>query len=312
MTTQTPGHNLLAVMRRVGMAIAVTTLLTLLVACSAGPGAKKPDDDTEKMPEVMEPKPTLMGTWRGTNDWWQHDDRTDDYYIAGTETITLTFTKDRYIYVHSGISFDGTESGTGQNSGTWQATETTVTKTEDVDHDDLDETPRIDVSVTKTYYLLGESGNVLYMHDFGDSEPVTTFRRYERVDYELPPAALAGVWTNHQMDEDGATETKTITIGLDGTIQFREVGTHADGDSWESEINAKLELDEDNYVLNMIDPTNIDGYPIMESRIAFAPTENTPNEIAVSPHWNESASNEHYHKYGNYYLRFTRQAESQQ
>ena len=290
----------------------IAAALSILASCTAGPGAKPPGENAEEPPEVVTPEPTLVGTWRGTGDYWLHDDRTDDYYVAGTEIITLTFTKDRYIYVHSGTLFDGTEGGTGQNSGTWQATETTVTKTENVDHDDQEATPRIDVSVGKTYYLLGKSGNVLYMHDFGDSEPVNTFRRYERVENTLPPTSLAGVWTNTQTEEDGTIETKTITIGLDGTIQYREVGTPIDGDPWESEINAKLELDVANYYLDLIDSTNVDGYPIMESRIAFAPTENSPTEIAVSPHWNESVSNEHYHKYGNYYLRFTRQAASQE
>ena len=92
--TETRRSDLVAAMQRICTAIVAAAAVTLLAACTAGPGGKKAsDDDTDETPEVTKPKPSLLGTWRGTDDWYKHDDRTDDYYVAGTEMITLTFTK---------------------------------------------------------------------------------------------------------------------------------------------------------------------------------------------------------------------------
>ena len=303
--TETRRSDLVAAMQRICTAIVAAAAVTLLAACTAGPGGKKAsDDDTDETPEVTKPKPSLLGTWRGTDDWYKHDDRTDDYYVAGTEMITLTFTKERYIEVRSAISFDGMESGDGHQSGTWETTDSTVTRTRNEDHDDA--TPGIDMSVTKAYYLLGEAGDVLYMHNFADANPTTEFKRYERVENPLPRSSLAGVWVWTITDEDGdTTRTRRITINTDGTLQLVDAATG--GTQFEAVIDAKWTLDEDNYYLNLTDPTSSDGQSVMADRIAFAPTAKSPNEIVVSFYWHETEDSDDYYKYGNYYMFCERQ-----
>ena len=111
--TNTRGRDLVAAIHRMGLTVIALAMVTVLVACTAGPGGKAAvDDDTEQIPEVT--KPTVIGTWSGIGDFWKHDDRTNDYYyVAGIDRITLTFTKERYIRTHSSVSFDGVESGDG-------------------------------------------------------------------------------------------------------------------------------------------------------------------------------------------------------
>ena len=224
----------------------------------------------------MKPKPTLIGTWRTTDDWWQHDDRTDRYYRAGTETVTLTFTKTRWIEVRTGVWADGMEGDTGQESGTWTKSDSTVTRIWDDNHDNDDETPRVERGVSKDYYLQGETGNVLYMHSFGDPSETTEFKRYERIENPLPLSSLTGVWTTGAND-DG--EVKTITINADGTFRYVET-TPDNPDGYV--LTAKWTLDVGNYFLNLTDPTETNGEIIMADRIAFAPTDKSPAEIAVS------------------------------
>ena len=192
-------------------------------------------------------------------------------------------------------------------SGTWEATDSTLTKIRNEDHDDDDATPRVDMSVAKDYYLHGKTGNVLYMHDFGDAEPTTVFRRYERVENPLPSSSLAGVWTT-STDEDGFT--RRIIINVDGTLRLVDSAT-INGEEHEAIIDAKWTLDADNYYLNLTDATRSDGEPAMADRIAFAPTDKSPNEMAVSFYWNETKTNEYYEKYGDYWMLFHRQSTSQ-
>lgn len=293
--------------QRTCMAVATAAMLTALVACSAATGAETPAD-TDKPADETKPSPTLMGTWRGTDDWWQFNERNDEWEVAGTVAVTLTFTESRWISIGNAVSFDGMDTGTWAASGTWNASESTVTRIWDDDHDGNEATPRVEMSVTGDYYLVGDEGEVLFTTFFADEGDSTgEFRRYERVAFALPPASLVGAWTNTQTDDDGTIEYKTITIDLDGEFQYREVGTRVDGESWEIVINAKWELDPENYFLNLIGPTDAEGEPEMVERVAFAPTDESPAELAVSPHWNETTTSDHYHKYGNYYLRFTRE-----
>ena len=304
--SDTRRRDLVAAIRRMCLAVVAGAVVPALVACTAGPGGNDAvDDDPEPTLEVT--KPTLIGTWSGTGDYWKHDDRTNDYYIAGIDRITLTFTKERYIRTHSSVSFDGVESVDGYASGTWEATDdSTLTRTWMKDHDYDDTTPRIDVSVAKDYYLQGDTGNVLYMHDFGDAEPTTLFRRYERVENPLPSSSLAGVWTT-MMDEDGFT--RRIIINADGTLQL--VDARINGEEHEAVIDAKWTLDADNYYLNLTDATRSDGEPAMADRIAFAPTGNSPNEMAVSFYWHETETDEFYEKYGDYWMVFHHRSTSQ-
>ena len=72
-------------------------------------------------------------------------------------------------------------------------------------------------------------------------------------------------------------------------------------------IDAKWTLDEDNYYLNLTDPTSSDGESVMADRIAFAPTAKSPNEIVVSFYWHETEDSDDYYKYGNYYMFCERQ-----
>ena len=116
------------------------------------------------------------------------------------------------------------------------------------------------------------------------------------------------MWTTGAND-DG--EVKTITINADGTFRYVET-TPDNPDGYV--LTAKWTLDVGNYFLNLTDPTETNGEIIMADRIAFAPTDKSPAEIAVSFYWSETKTdeNEDFGRHGDYYLRFNRQPAAQQ
>ena len=62
------------------------------------------EDRFERYTRVQAPVPSspiLLGTWESVGVYHEHDDLRDDYVVAGKETITLTFTKSRYILVET-------------------------------------------------------------------------------------------------------------------------------------------------------------------------------------------------------------------
>ena len=271
-----------------GLVIAFFSL-TLLASCDLDPGATtKP--------------PTLFGTWQSTRTWEA------DGQVLGTEVNTLTFTATRYISHYAEYLSDGTLDNWWENSGTWELDESqsTITRIWEHDHDDDPDTLVRAERVSKDYVWADE---VLFIHHWGDEHPTSGFDRYKSVPNPLPSPPV-GVW---RFADDEGDQVYIITVNGDGTIRF----DHPRPDRTFM-ITANLEHDQNNYflVLTGASATNTptggspepvpnfraDSYP----RVAYAPTDKSPDEMLVSYFWDEREGR-FYSQYGNYWRKFQRQ-----
>lgn len=229
-------------------------------------------------------KPTLWGTWHSTYDWYGHEG--DE--VVGMFVDTLTFTNDRYIQYRAHYWADGTLDHWWGGSGTWDATDSTVVRTWEHNHDDDDETPDVLTSITKDYVLGGEARSILLMHHWSDDFEKESFDRYERVLNPLP-SPIIGVWRATAEWDEGPV-VFTMTVNADGTLSYQldELGGT-------EVLTATWEPDEENYYLNLTDisttstPTGGTSEPVNFTdapRIAYAPTD-MPDEILVSNTWSE-------------------------
>jgi hypothetical protein len=251
---------------------------------------------------VVTVRPSLRGTWISTGYTWDEDDRDQ-----GTFVDTLTFTKERYILHRAHYRHDGTFGYSWANSGTWRSTGSTVTRTWLHNHDDDDDTPERLTSISKNYIWGDESRELLLMHHWMDDEEKTvdsSYDAYGRVPNPLP--SPLGVWRGTQEWDEGPVEF-TMTVNVDGT--FRSETEEPEGTAT---LTARWDLDEDNYYLNLTDAvetwTPIGGAPEPADaskgmrRFAYAATDRSPDEIAVSFHWDEENQ-----PYGGYGLSLERQ-----
>ena len=251
---------------------------------------------------VVTVRPSLRGTWTDTFGWY------DDDGHVGIQVDTLTFTKDRYILHRAHYRDDGTFDHSWTNSGTWTpAGRNTVTRTYLHNHDDNDDTPERLTSISKNYIWGDESRELLLMHHWMDDEEKTvdsSYDAYGRVPNPLP--SPLGVWRGTQEWDEGPVEF-TMTVNVDGT--FRSETEEPEGTAT---LTARWDLDEDNYYLNLTDAvetwTPIGGAPEPADaskgmrRFAYAATDRSPDEIAVSFHWDEENQ-----PYGGYGLSLERQ-----
>ncbi len=243
-------------------------------------------------------RPTLWGSWRHTRRWY-HDGE-----IVGTIVETLTFTNSRYVHHESLYSKDGSLDGRHWGSGTWAASDDTVTKTRYHDDDNDRATP--DVLTSLEYdYVLSDEGNTLFVPDWWDAGGLETrFRRYERV-YNVSPSSVVGVWQNSDLHEN---RDFTLTVNADGTLLFDYSSRNG-----VTKVTAKWQLHEDEYYLNLTDasatstPTGEVPRPrTIASRFAFAPTDQWPDGMIVS-FWQENPEDDYYSDYGAYWMHFQRQ-----
>ena len=231
-------------------------------------------------------RPTLWGTWRSVSAW--RDWRDDEDRVVGEFVETLTFTRDRYIYLRAYYDLSGELSHNWEDSGPWSQTDTTITRTWLEDHDDDDDTPYVVRSVAKDYLWPDEMRNVLMVHIWDDDE-AAHFQEFRRVDTTLPPP-ITGVWIMHDGEDD---YTVTMTVNEDHTLVFTQQER-----AWTSTETAKWVLDQDRYYLDLTEATDDDWNG---GRIAFAPTDKYPDAIAVSAPWDEDRA-----EYGNYWMTFVR------
>ena len=215
-------------------------------------------------------RPSLRSTWSFDGVWYG-----DDYVVTGTYVDTLTFTKDRYIFYRAHYRQDGTFSFGWNESGTWDSTRNTVTKTFLHNHDNDDDTPERLTSISKNYTWGDDAHGLLLMHHWVDEDERMdyNFDLYQRVPNPLP--SPIGVWRG--AGNDGAEFR--ITVDADGMFRF-EAEFPAEGGT--ETITARWELDEDNYFLNLTDGvetwTPIGGVPgpgesWVMGRFAYAPTD---------------------------------------
>ena len=246
-------------------------------------------------------RPTLWGSWHNTHGWGD----------GGTEVETRTFTKSRYILYRSYYHNDGSLDGSWQESGTWTASDDTVTRTWYDDHDDDHETPPVLRSLDTDYVWADEARDVLFIPYWG-SHVEPGFRRYERVK-NVSPSSVVGVWQRSDRGDDWSV-VRTLTVNPDGTLLYEHSWS---GGVWT--LTADWQFDEDEYYLNLTDAsatlTLTGGVPERDpdflgaSRFAYAPTHQWPDEMIVSPFWNEDPAygDGNYREFGNYWMTLQRQ-----
>ena len=257
------------------------------------------DGATATLSFMVTVRPTLWGSWRNTSRW-DHDGE-----IVGTIVETLTFTTSRFIMYRSYYRPDGSLDGRDWESGTWAASDDTVTKTWYVNDDDDRDTPDVLRSLDKDYVWADEARDVLFLHVWRRWSDSQNFDRYERVQ-NVSPSSVVGVWQNSDLYDDWDF---TLTVNADGTLLLEH--------SWPEGIDtvtAEWQLDEDEYYLNLSDAsatwTPTDGVPqphgTIAPRFAFAPTDQWPDEMIVS-FWQENPAVGSYSRFGVYWMLFQRQ-----
>ena len=182
----------------------------------------------ERYTRVQDPvpsNPTLLGTWESVGVYHEHDDLLDDYVVAGKKVDTLTFTESRYILVET--PRDGDEIvDYWHSSGTWKtAMEGSVTKTFAERHEDDDGNVTIEERSFDKEYSWGAGGDLYVIEWNDDPDTGETQRphieRYTRVT-TLP--AIQGTWSaswDRLDDGNPFTDTRTLTVGSDGAMEYR-------------------------------------------------------------------------------------------
>lgn len=251
-------------------------------------------------------RPTLWGTWTAATGIWD-----DDGEILGTFADALTFTNSRYIFARMHYRTDGSFDHAWAPSGTWAATDDTITRTWYHNHDDDDETPEVLTSFDKEYLFADDAHTVLFVHYWESDHIEDRFMRLDRMS-NVSPLAVVGVWKFFREEDDG-TEVFTISVDADGTFSYSHEST---GGTWT--MTAEWHLDEAEYFLNLTDaratwtetgeapePARLPG----ADRFAFAPTTEWPNSIVVSPFWHETLGYDHDRdlETGDYWMQLQRQ-----
>ena len=253
-------------------------------------------------------RPTLWGSWRTTSRWH------DDGEIVGTVVETLTFTTSRFIMYRAHYRTDGSFDGRGLESGTWTASDDAVTKTWFVNDDDDRDTPDVLRSLDRDYVWPDEARDVLLLHEWRGWSASQSFDRYERVQ-NVSPSSVVGVWQRSGMGDDWSF-VQTLTVYPDGTLLYENSWSEREsGGVWE--MTANWQLVEDEYYLNLTDAsatwTPTGGVTVRDSdfegasRWAFALTDQWPDEMIVSPFWDEDPTYDSYGEYGHYWMTFQRQ-----
>lgn len=177
----------------------VVVPMLFVAACSRGPGSAPTDEEL----------PTLNGSWQRV------ETATDDDGVMGVRTITLSFTKSRFIW-YSRTAWDNGESYSSE-SGTWTSTDTTVTKIDHWTRDEdgtriLSEDP---ISLVKNYEWGDSERTTLLIQPWVDNAAPDAFlERYTR----LKPltGGITGVWSGDEFVISGDVEALarwTLTIG---------------------------------------------------------------------------------------------------
>ncbi|MDE0025443.1 MAG: Ig domain-containing protein, partial [Spirochaetaceae bacterium] len=268
---------------------------------------------------------SFRGTWRAHHEWWEDDD------VVGTYIDTLTFTKSRYIlhrahYRTEGMAFNHAD----VSAGTWEYTDTTLTRIWMHNDDDLDETPDVLTRVPKKYLWNDDRTTLCVQHWLSDREEFASPQcdRHERVT-RVP--SLAGMWTGDnefENDDNGETVHQVFNLAFESDNSFRFGVEYTGGyeevfsiaGTWASDPDRDfgfLVTVESVFKTVYGEPEDLSHWSGQVLRWSYAPTDNA-NKIQVSVYWNEHGwdADQHQHTddsdprhpYGNYWLTMTRAA----
>ncbi len=285
--------------RRAGsrMVVAAATL-TVLAAAGMLLGSCR-----RALPPVAQepPQPELLGTWKATGGYYVAN--ADGEPVRAGETIhTLTFTRSRWIHHQAHVPDDGTTSHGRTDSGTWEVAGDTVIRKRTYYDGTL-------TRVAKTIHWIDEVGDVLFMHPWDlDFELRGYFVRYSRVQDPLP-FPLTGTWTGSIAGEQAAPSSPgappvgdmsipefTLSIDAGGSLSFR---VQVQDRQVTFDLTAKWTADREHYFLILTEPVAFAESggerhpspgiaPDLTLRMAYAPTNNSPDEIVISEVWSEA------------------------
>ena len=242
--------------------------------------------------EVDPPAPTIIGTWTTTE---QHQDA--DGVLQGTSVVTLTFTKSRAIQVTLEKDAAGREIDRGIDSYTWNATDTTVTRTRYAWDDENDRRMKEPTRLAKNYSFA--DGDTLFINPWRWSDPTDAYWNHTRVDAPIQDL-LSGTWVWDCPDCDWADR---VTISFSGNLFTRTWAGTDDGKSLRTRMEGSYNHDVENgFILLTISTRTYteNGVPVAGGetewvghtlRMAYAPTERT-DIIAVSPYVREQKWNQ--------------------
>lgn len=269
MTLDRPSRTIL------GRVVIASTLLAALVFLAGCSGAGTPM--TKKEPEPP-PLPTLMGSWQRV------ETTTDDEGGIGVRTITLTFTKSRFIWYSLTAWDDGSESYSSE-SGTWTSTDNTVTKidhwTEDEDGVSiLSEDP---ISTVKSYEWGDQERTTILIQPWGDDAALdASLERYTRL--EPLAGGITGTWSGDKWVFESGVEALalwTLTIDVDDGIFMAEFSTDPDIGMVSHMGDLRHDADEGFLFMTV---TSAEGSPLVNEghELKYAYAQIGPNTIVVS------------------------------
>lgn len=184
---------------------ALLLVALIVMGCQAAVVTPAPEPEPEPL--------TLQGTWIETSTWTE-----DDGTVISAATV-LTLTSDRAVTFN--VEYDaasGDQLGWWWSTGTWSATDDTVTRTWRDDHDDDDETPEVMREVTRPYHW-GEGRQSVFMDWWNSDDPESdNLNIYKR--RRAPDVVGTWVW---RRNPGARTQSATLTINADGTFQFARV-----------------------------------------------------------------------------------------
>ena len=268
-------------MRRIIDKVTVTIgLLAMLAACSSAVETPEPSETT---PEPA--APTFLGTWTTTSPAWI------DGEIIGTETRILTFSnRRRYVQYTLREESDGTFLEDWAKSGTWDYTDTMITRTW-VRWDDDNE--RWETTSVAKQYTWTEGGEVLFMAPWGDDEETDSFARYTKVD--IPdPYPFAGSW-KRVAAYPPSSRVVTQTFTFNDMFTFTENDTNGDDEPTTiGTLTGTWRIDPDNFILVTVESASGGNAAFgaqkfrkeQTLRLGYAPTDDI-EKIQVSPYWRE-------------------------
>ena len=261
------------------LAVPISALL-LFTGCR---GAVSTPDPIIPSPRASE---LLLGLWIG------REERSEGQY----NLISLTFTPERFIYTVSRYDTDNTFRWARSESGTWTATEDTITKQETWYDFEIEE--QIDVETERTYSRLSDGELIVAEWDRisdEDADP-QSFRYVESI------PDTQGTWqhdTGLANYDDGSTSrttyeyvinqdtfTETAEVYVDGAL-FEEWRIHGNVVSYD-EANLYVNVSITEFSMDREDDFtfNQERFVGHKLRWAFAPTADE-NRFFVSRFWHE-------------------------
>ena len=237
----------------------------------------------------------------------------------GTSEHTLTFTKSRYVSTTSEKDLGGQVTDEYQLSGTWRATDTTVTRTWYNWDEENDRRVNEPTRLAKNY-LFADAGGDLLIKPWIWDDPTDDYWRYTRVTNPIQNL-LTGTW-EWDCQECDPHERVTIIFSDDNSYTRRWVSTSDTSVSAFRQEGSYNHDVENGFILLM--PSAVtsteNGEPVEVTketeerfvgqtlRLAYAPTER-PDVIAVSPYvieqdWNPTTrmrEDDSNYPYGDYH-----------